>query len=83
MIHPDSWTAKLYHRVPPPIAKWYRKLARESERRARERFRKEWRNLEEILSDPKSTEQEKRLARMELMAMDGSINGRRAAGEDE
>lgn len=81
-MNPQSWTAKLYASVPPPIRKLYRRIERETEARKRKRFAKEWRNLEEIIANPKSTEQEKRLARMELLAREDPEIRSRAAGED-
>lgn len=82
-MNPSSWTAKLYASVPPPIRKLYRRIEKESEMRKRKRFTKEWRNLEEILADPKSTEQEKRLARMELVAReDPEVRVRASEMED-
>lgn len=78
----ESWTAKLYTKLPSSIRRIYRRIGKEAKMRRKARLRKEWRTLEEILSDPKSTEEDKRIARMELVAREDPNIRARAKGDD-
>ena len=70
-MQPDA----LYTRVPSAIRSFYRREQRESDAREVERIRKSLEEFERIISSPTSTDEERRLARIEFVGRVFQPNG--------